>query len=252
MKHLLTLGTALLLAGSARAADDYAARAFTGARGVLPYRILEPAAPKAGAKYPLVIVLHGAGERGTDNQKQLTHGGALFLDAKNREAYPAFVVFPQCPEGKRWVEVDWGDPVPHLQPKEPSEPMALLLDLLPSLLTSLPIDPARVYVMGLSMGGFGTWDMVARRPHGFAAAVPICGGADDSTAPLLAKLPVWAFHGAMDTTVKVGRSRSMIAALQQAGGTPKYSEVPGIAHNVWDSAFAEPALLPWMFAQKRR
>ena len=252
MMSILPLCGALLLAGIASAADDYAAKTFTGAQGVLPYRILAPAELKAGTKYPLVIVLHGAGERGTDNRNQLAHGGALFLEAKNRGTYPAFVVFPQCPEDKRWVEVDWGDPTPHQQPKEPSVPMALLLDLIPSLITSLPVDSSRVYVMGLSMGGFGTWDIVARRPHGFAAAVPICGGADDSTAPLLARLPVWAFHGDQDTTVKVGRTRSMIAALKLAGGTPKYSELPGVQHNAWAAAFAEPGLLPWMFAQKRR
>lgn len=252
MTRLLPLCSALLLlAGIASAADDYAAKSFTGTQGVLPYRILAPAGIAAGTKYPLVIFLHGAGERGSDNQKQLAHGGALFMDPKNRAAYPAFVVFPQCPDDKRWVEVDWSDSKPHQQPNEPSVPMALLLDLIPSLITSLPIDSSRVYVMGLSMGGFGTWDIVARRPNGFAAAVPICGGAADATAPLLAKLPVWAFHGDQDPTVKVGRTRSMIAALKQAGGDPKYSELPGVQHNAWDAALAEPGLLPWLFAQKR-
>ncbi|MEY3896810.1 MAG: hypothetical protein RLZZ214_2330 [Verrucomicrobiota bacterium] len=249
--QLLTLCTALILAVSASAADDYAVATFTGSKGVLPYRILSPATAKPGVKYPLVIFLHGAGERGDSNTNQLHHGGSLFSNPGNREKYPAFVIFPQCPNGKRWVEVDWGDPKPHQQPKEPSEPMALVIELLPSLMKSLPIDPSRVYLMGNSMGGFGTWDLAARQPEWFAAAVPICGGADDSTAPLIAKLPVWTFHGDQDSTVKVGRTRSMVEALRKAGGNPKYSEFPGIAHDAWSPAFAELDLLPWLFAQKR-
>ena len=229
--------------------SGYAFKTFTGAQGSLPYRILSPATIKAGERYPLVLFLHGAGERGTDNQNQLRHGGPLFLDPKNREVYPAFVVFPQCPENKRWVEVDWIDPKPHHQPKEPSVPMSLVLELLPLLEKSLPIDPSRAYVMGLSMGGFGTWDIAARHPDWFAAAVPICGGADNSTAPSLAALPIWAFHGAQDSTVPTSRTRSMIEALKEAGGKPKYTEYPGVNHDAWTPALAEPGLLPWMFAQ---
>jgi predicted peptidase len=247
----LALFATLLLAVSASAADDYAAQTFTAAQGTLPYRLLSPAAIQAETKYPLVLVLHGAGERGDNNKSQIHHGGALFLNAKNRAEFPAFVVFPQCPNGKRWVEVNWGDPKSHQQPKEPSVPMSILMELIPSLVKSLPVDPSRVYVMGLSMGGFGTWDIAARHPEWFAAAVPICGGADDATAPLLVKMPIWAFHGDQDTTVKVARTRSMVEALAKAGGTPKYSELPGIAHNSWSPAFANPELLPWLFAQKR-
>jgi predicted peptidase len=129
--------------------------------------------------------------------------------------------------------------------------MSLVLDLLPSLMSSLPVDRSRVYVLGLSMGGFGTWDIIARHPDWFAAAVPICGGADNSTAPRIAGLPIWVFHGGADTTVKTIRSRSMVDALIAAGGKPKYSEVPGVGHDVWNTAFASPELLPWLFAQRR-
>lgn len=249
--RLITLCVTLVLAVTARAADDYAAATFTGTRGALPYRILSPATMEAGVKYPLVIFLHGAGERGDSNTNQLHHGGSLFSNAANREKYPAFVIFPQCPNGKRWVEVNWGDPTPHQQPKEPSDPMSLVIELIPSLMKSLPVDPARVYLMGNSMGGFGTWDLAARHPEWFAAAVPICGGADNATAPLLAKMPVWTFHGDQDNTIKVGRTRSMVEALRKAGGNPKYTELPGISHNAWAPAFANPELLPWLFAQKR-
>jgi predicted peptidase len=244
---------ALVLASSAAAmaADGFEAKVFTGTQGSLPYCILTPAQAPSG-RVPLVLVLHGAGERGTNNQSQLTHGSALFLDPQNRAKYPAVVVFPQCPGDKRWVEVDWGDPKPHQTPKDPSVPMSLVLELVPTLMKSLPIDPKRVYVMGLSMGGFGTWDIITRHPEWFAAAVPICGGADKSKAPLIAALPIWVFHGGADETVKTVRSRSMVEALKAAGGSPKYSELPGVGHDAWTTAFATPELLPWLFAQKRK
>lgn len=248
---LLTFFATLLSLISPCVADDYAAMTFAGATGTLPYRILSPAKIEPGATYPLVIFLHGAGERGDDNKRQIDLGGSLFLDAKNRKDFPAFVIFPQCPNGKRWVEVDWGELKPHQQPAKPSEPMSLVIELVPSLMKSLPIDPSRIYLMGLSMGGFGTWDLAARHPEWFAAAVPICGGADDSTAPLLAKLPVWTFHGDQDSTIHVSRTRSMVEALKKAGGNPKYSELPGISHDAWSPAFATPELLPWLFARKR-
>jgi predicted peptidase len=242
---------ALVIGQVVDAEDGFSARTFAGARGSLSYRILAPAALEQGRTYPLVLFLHGAGERGDDNQAQLRHGSRLFLDAGSRARFPAFVVFPQCPGNARWVEVDWGQPSPHRQPVEPSVPMSLVLELVPDLQKTLPIDAARLYVMGLSMGGFGTWDIIARQPDWFAAAVPICGGADVSTAPKLVHMPLWAFHGDKDTVVKTARSRSMMAALKQAGGAPKYTEWPGVAHDAWSPAFADQGLLPWLFAQKK-
>lgn len=249
--RLITILAPLLFAASAPAAEDFVAKSFEGSKGVLPYRILAPAPIEPGSRYPLVLFLHGAGERGDSNTNQLHHGGSMFRKAANRKDYPAFVVFPQCPNGKRWVEVNWGDSKPHQQPDEPSDPMSLVIELIPSLAKSLPVDTSRIYLMGISMGGFGVWDLAARHPDWFAAAVPICGGADNTTAPRLAKLPIWTFHGDQDNVIKVDRSRSMVAALQQAGGKPKFTEFPGVAHNSWSKAFADPELLPWLFSQKR-
>lgn len=248
---LRTLAAHLILFMSAFAAEEFEAKSFNGSKGVLPYRILAPATVQAGIKYPLVVFLHGAGERGNTNTNQLHHGGKLFLNPNNRRDFPAFVIFPQCPNGKRWVEVNWGEATPHQQPKEPSDPMALVMELIPTLKESLPVDSSRIYLMGISMGGFGVWDMAARQPDGFAAAVPICGGADNTTAPRLAKLAIWTFHGDQDTVIKVDRTRSMVEALKLAGGKPKYTEFPGVAHNSWFKAFDDPELLPWLFAQKR-
>ena len=113
------------------------------------------------------------------------------------------------------------------------------------------VDPARIYLTGLSMGGFGTWDLAARQPQRFAAILPICGGGDEATAPRLARLPIWCFHGDADQVVAVERSRSMIAAVQAAGGSPKYSELPGVGHDSWTPAYRDPAVLDWMFAQRQ-
>jgi predicted peptidase len=241
----------LMLAVPSFAEDGFADESFTAAMGTLPYRILSPSEAKPDVKYPLIIFLHGAGERGDDNSRQTHHGGSQFLNKDNRERFPAFVVFPQCPNGRRWVEVNWGEAASHKQPEQPSEPMSLVMKMIPSLLTSLPVDPSRVYLMGISMGGFGAWDLAARQPGWFAAVVPVCGGADSSTAPLLVNTPIWAFHGDEDNVINVNRSRIMVEAIKQAGGAPKYTEYPDVSHNSWFKAFAEPELLAWLFAQQR-
>jgi predicted peptidase len=214
----------------------------------LPYRLLKPLRVEAGKKYPLVVFLHGAGERGTDNEKQLVHGVPRF--AANLEKYSCFLIAPQCPDGKRWVEVDWSADS-HTQPKEPGEVARLTLALVEKSIKDLSVDPKRVYITGLSMGGFGTWDLLARRPDLFAAAAPVCGGADEATARKIKTIPIWAFHGAKDTTVKPARSRTMIAALKKAGGHPKYTEYPDVGHNSWDNAYRDPDLFRWLFAQKK-
>ena len=242
---------AAFTAGSIMAGDDYAKREFKMGGATLPYRLLRPAKVEEGKRYPLVVFLHGAGERGTDNEKQLVHGSTLFTKPANREKFPCFVVFPQCPDGKQWVQVPWGDKTPHKMPAEPSEPLKLVRDLITSLAAEEPIDKSRIYVMGLSMGGFGVWDFAARYPDVPAAIVPICGGADDTTAAKIKLVPAWVFHGAKDTAVWPERSRSMVAALKQAGGAVRYTEYPTVGHDSWNHAFREPELLPWLFARKR-
>jgi predicted peptidase len=216
----------------------------------LPYRLLKPENYDSKKSYPLVVFLHGAGERGDDNSKQLVHGVAEFVTPENRKRYPCFLLAPQCPNGKRWVEVDWGA-ASHTMPKEPSESMQLLLELIPSLQKEYSIDPKRLYVTGLSMGGFGAWDLVARKPEWFAAAVPICGGADEATAKPIARLPVWVFHGDKDSAVKPMRSRNMVEALKKAGGEPKFTEYAGVGHDSWTRTYKDAEMLKWLFAQKK-
>lgn len=219
----------------------------------LGYRLMIPEGydPQGTEKYPLVLFLHGAGERGDDNLKQLVHGTKEFAKPEVRKKYPAFVLAPQCPDGKRWVEVDWSLDA-HKQLPDDSDTMKLVLQLISSLQKEYRIDQRRQYVTGLSMGGYGTWDLITRHPEMWAAAAPVCAGGDEATADKIAKVPVWAFHGDKDTVVKPHRSRNMIEAIKKAGGKPLYTEYKDVGHNSWAPAHADPKLMDWLFAQKQQ
>lgn len=234
--------------------DRFESREFqSAAGGKLLYRLLKPKdfSPGKKQKYPLVIFYHGAGERGDDNKKQLVHGMKDFASDTIMRQYPCFVVAPQCPNDSQWVDVPWSDDS-HTMPEQPTAPMRMSMELITSLEKEFPIDDDRLYVTGLSMGGFGTWDAVQRNPKRFAAAVPICGGGDLALAKSICNVPIWAFHGGEDTSVKTRRSRDMIQALKEAGGAPRYTEYTGVGHNSWSATYRDPALYKWLFAQKRQ
>jgi predicted peptidase len=219
-------------------------------RNVLKYRLLKPAGYNVNRKYPLVIFLHGAGERGDDNKVQLVHGMKEFLDPARREKMPCYVVAPQCPTGKKWVEVDWSAPSSKF-PEQASDSLGLTIKLVQSMIETAAVDPNRIYITGLSMGGYGTWDAAARHPELFAAAAPICGGGDPETASRFKHIALWAFHGDQDQAVKVERSRQMIEALKAAGGEPKYTEYPGVGHDSWTDTYKNQEFHDWLFAQRR-
>jgi predicted peptidase len=224
---------------------------FTGARGgKLPYRLLLPDPCKDGAVYPLVVFLHGAGERGDDNEAQLVHGVGEFCTPENRKNHPCFLAAPQCPQNQMWANVSWSASRHKLAP-EPSAPAALVLDLIEKLQQRYPIDAQRIYLTGLSMGGFGTLDLLMRRPDLFAAAVVVCGGGDEKQAANIAHIPLWLFHGARDDVVKVGRSRRMVDALKKAGGKPRYTEYPDLGHHSWVPAYRTEGLFKWLFDQRK-
>jgi len=220
-------------------ADQYEARAW------MPYRLLKPKDYDPKRSYPLVLFLHGMGERGSDNQAQLINGvSELFANDEARAKDPCFAVIPQCPDNDSWA--NWRQ-----REAELTRPARAALDIVAAVQQEFNIDPARLYIGGLSMGGFGTWAIIAARPQMFAAAFPICGGGDPSQAARLANMPIWAFHGAQDEVVNPDMSRAMIAAIKQAGGNPRYTEYEGVGHASWVPAFKEPGLLEWLFAQKR-
>lgn len=243
----------------ARAQRDYEKRLYTTRQGhVLPYRILYPQPYYKSKKYPVVLVLHGSGERGTDNDKQLTHGASLFVQPKNRADFPAFIVFPQCPDDNSWnsMTVDRSQQ-PELRSFDYHRPITWPLQAAMDLMRQLPkeerIDKNRLYIMGMSMGGMGTFEALGRFPKRFAAAVPICGGGDTTFCRKYAhRLPLRVFHGSADETVNPRYSRQLVATLQALRADVQYTEYPGVKHNSWDNAFAEPDLLPWLFAQSRK
>jgi predicted peptidase len=223
---------------------------------VLPYRLFAPPRDAATKKYPLVIFLHGASSSGTDNHRQLTGSGfwgtSLWLSEEVQREHPSFVLAPQAnpARGEAWVR-RWHKPEGDSMANP--EPLELVMELVDRLVKELPIDPARLYVTGLSMGGFGTWSAITRYPHKFAAAVPVCGGGDPSAlAHSQTQTAVWAFHGAGDLLVSPQRSREMVEAFRNAGVEAKYTEYPDLDHNSWERAYQEPDLVRWLFSQHRR
>jgi len=215
------------------------------------YRLMSPETDRLDEKYPLVLFLHGAGERGSENVKQLLYLPEVLARPENRKRYACYALIPQCPADRRWVEVPWdsAESTPH---GDASPAMHLVLEILDEVLHAWPVDPRRVYLTGMSMGGYGAWDLALRRPTALAALAPLCGGGDESQAAKLKSLPIWAVHGEKDTAVPVVRSRRMVEAVRAAGGEPKYSELPNVAHNCWSQAYAPDfGLLDWMFAERR-
>jgi predicted peptidase len=217
--------------------------------GSLPYRLFRPADLRKDAKYPMLVFLHGAGERGTDNASQLTWGGKVLAEAVQAEE-KCFVIAPQCPPERQWVNTPWANGSYSVDAVKESDELRMVVEIVKSVSKESSIDPVRVYVMGLSMGGFGTWDLITRHPDLFAAAVPICGGGDPYKAKAISA-KVWAFHGAADNVVPTGGTREMIDALKQAKKDPKYSEYPGVGHASWVNAWNEKELIEWLLRQKK-
>ena len=248
----------------AQSLDDYEKKVLKVKGGhELPYRILYPkgyaeASADRKKKYPLVLVLHGAGERGNDNEKQLTHGGKLFLQDKNRSDFPAVVIFPQCPTDSYWasVKIDRAKSPLDLQfdyHRPITWPLKAARILVKKMARDKRIDKKRLYITGLSMGGMGTFEMISRYPKVFAAAAPICGGGDTTYCEKFAKrVPLWVFHGDKDNVVAPRHSREMVAKLQALGADVQYSEYLDVNHNSWDNAFAEPDFMSWLFGHKKK
>ncbi len=234
----------------------YESRVFQSDDGkTLPYRIMPPAQIEAGKKYPIVLFLHGAGERGTDNEIQLVHAASEFARTQRRQDYPAFVVFPQCPAEQRWVESPWDLPSGKGEfADEPSKAMKLTLQLMDSLVSELPVDTDRLYVCGLSMGGQGAWFAASAKPHRFAAMIEVCGGGDPDWANRYAGIPIWAFHGQDDSVVPISRGREMIAALAVVGHHPelRYCEYPGVGHDSWTRTYRRDDVFAWLFSKRKQ
>lgn len=228
--------------------DGFKGFYFMASGRMMPYRLFVPAPGAAGTKFPLTVFFHGMGSVGSDNRAQLNLAGKFSKAAQSRT--PCFVLAPQCPKDARWVNSEWAAERYPFQ-AEPTWPMGLAMELIEHILRSYPVDPARLYVGGASMGGFATWDILARCSGKFAAGFPICGGGDVATVARLAPVPLWVFHGAQDTCVPVAASRAMVAALQAAGARPRYTEYPAVRHDSWQPALATPELYDWLFGNTK-
>lgn len=216
------------------------------------YRLMSPEATEPGRKYPLVIFLHGAGERGDCNEAQLRYLPEVLATPENRKRYPCFVVAPQCPAERQWIEVSLRV-VESVSLSTTGTAYRMMRAVLSDVLANQAIDVDRVYLTGISMGGYGCWYLAAWEAADFAAVAPICGGGDVRQGANLKATPIWAVHGADDEIVPVERSRQMVDAIRAAGGEPKYSELAGVGHHSWQPAY-EPSfgLLDWMFEQRRK
>ncbi len=216
----------------------------------LLYRQLSPDY-NTSRRYPLVIFLHGSGERGIDNEAQLKWGAMKFADEKTMMIYPVYVIAPQCPPDEQWANFRGDKDGKMTVQTDPTIPMRLVIELIREMKATLPIDSNRIYITGLSMGAFGTFDALARYPDLFAAAVPVCGGGDISKAPVFAHVPIWIFHGAEDPAVDATLSIQMVDALTKAGGHPGLTIYPEVGHFSWLGAYADPHMMEWMFRQEK-
>ena len=258
MKSLFPLIIFSLIITSAFAQDlsKFKKEHFIQGNDTLKYRILYPENFDATKKYPVVLFLHGRGESGNDNEKQLTHGGKMFLGDSFRKNYPSIVIFPQCAENSYWANVEIEEVsgkrfFSFVKGGEPTKSMALVLGLMNKVEKEIFTDKSKIYVGGLSMGGMGTFEILRRKSKTFAAAFAICGGDHPANAKKYRNIPLWIFHGGLDDVVNPQLSYSIYRELKNLGREPKFTIYPKANHNSWDSTFAEPTLLPWLFSKNK-
>lgn len=214
----------------------FVSQSYSGRYGLdILYQVFVPAAYDASTPVPAILFLHGAGENGTDGVRQTEVG--LGPHIARRESLPFLVVFPQSQRG------GW---------RARGEEAKRAIDILEAVIDSYNIDQDRIHLTGISMGGYGTWELAAAHPEQWASIAPVCGGGDPMDAPRIARLPCWAFHGAADGVIPPSASREMVDAVTAAGGHPRYTEFPGVGHNSWDPAYSMDELYDWWFAQRRR
>jgi len=254
--HPIAFLTAILFFVNAQfvfsqSSSRFSVEKYVQEKDTLKYRMLYPDSDPL-RRYPLVIFLHGSGERGSDNEAQLKWGVGGFATDQNMILHPAIVIAPQCPEKSSRPNFSRAKATSEtkLQPN-PTRPMELVIGLIHQLMKTMPIDSNRIYITGLSMGGFGTYDAIERYPDLFAAAVPVCGGGDPSKATSIARIPIWIVHGAEDPAVNPSYSLEMLEALTKAGAHPGFTQYPEVGHFSWLGAYSDALLIEWLFRQHK-
>lgn len=232
--------------------DYYAARTraliHTDDTGTtMPYRLFVPDRLDADRKYPLVLSLHGAGERGSDNLKQLSSYAAGWTDEGFQKEHPCFIVIPQCPAGVSWA--NYADP--HRSTGPDTGELKRVMEILDKVAAEYPVDRGRVYAVGASMGAAGAWDAIMHHTSVFAAALIVAGSGDTSGSALLANLPIWVHYGAKDTAVKPQRMRDMVAALKLISAKVRSTEYPDTRHEVCYWVWRRKPVTDWLFAQQK-
>lgn len=248
--QLLLFSSFTLMAQS----SPFESESFTSSQGdQLSYRLLTPQSLEQGQEYPLVIFLHGAGERGSDNEKQLAHGSGIFQNPLNRDNFPCYAIFPQCPEDSFWIQRHRPrkpGAEEEITPPKQADHMQTIAELIAQYTAMQSIDSKRVYIIGLSMGAMAIYEITARFPELFAAAVPICGRTDAQRMVAAKDISFWIFHGDNDDVVPVEGSRDVYRVLRDAGTQElRYTEFAGCNHGSWNMAFNYPGLFEWLFAQ---
>lgn len=246
-----------LFCGTKLIAQDfskYDKGAFVDKKDTISYRILFPEHFDPTQKYPVLFFLHGRGESGSDNEKQLSNGAKLFLKTEVRSKFQAIIVFPQCAADSYWANVKittdsagkrhFG----YVKGGDPTKSMKALLGMIDNMLDKPYINKTQVYAGGLSMGGMGTFELLRRKPKTFAAAFAICGGDTVANVNKYKHVPLWIFHGGKDDVVNPAYSTAIANQLKIVGKEVKFTLYPDANHNSWDNALAEPELLPWLFS----
>ncbi len=231
----------------------FEARTFVAEDGTtLAYRLYVPYGYDKSKEYPVLMFMHGAGERGNDNEGNMKHMPLNWFSLENSPFWDCIVIAPQCPNGQQWVDTPWAEGGYRVEDVPESNEMRAAMEILDMVERDFPTDLDRYYVAGLSMGGFGTWDMIMRYPERFAAAVPLCGGGDYTQAYKLLNMPIYTIHDKGDYTVPFGGTKEMVVALESMGGQVIfYEEVKGYGHNVWDYASRKAEIWTWLFEQTR-
>ena len=234
--------------------DIFEGLTYTASDGTtLPYRIYVPLNYDSSKEYPVVVLLHGAGERGTDNVNQLTHMVADMFNQNKAVIADSIVICPQCPGNNQWVDTPWENGNYSVDNVPESNEIKAVIELIKEVQENYSCDTKRLYAMGLSMGGFGAWDMLMRHTEMFAGAVIMCGGADVTYAEKLKDMPIYTAHDTDDSSVPYSGTEAMVKALRDAGNTNvTFKTTNGKGHVIWQPFAQDPEVIGWLFEQKKQ